>query len=89
MRLTLMSSLLLCLLVGCAPSLAVENLTTGINKAEVLRRLGRPTDAAGSGNVEYLWYNPGNRFWQRYYVKIVDGLVESYGPVGSEPAPAK
>jgi hypothetical protein len=89
MRLTLTSLLLLGLLAGCTPWLPVEQLTTGINKAEVLRRLGKPTDAAGSGNVEYLWYNPANRFWQRYYVKLVDGTVESYGPLGSEPAAAK
>jgi len=44
---------------------------------------------AGTGNVEYLWYNPVNRFWQRYYVRIVNGKVESYGPLGSEPTPAK
>jgi hypothetical protein len=30
-----------------------------------------------------------NRFWQRYYVRIVNGQVESYGPLGSEPAAAK
>ena len=89
MRLTLTSLLLLGLLAGCAPWLPVQHINVGMNKAEVLQQLGKPTDVAGSGNVEYLWYNPVNRFWQRYYVRIVNGTVESYGPLGSEPAAAK
>lgn len=76
-------------LTGCAPWLGMENISIGMSKAEVLAQLGKPTDAAGAGNVEYFWYNPVNRFWQRYYVRIVNGKVESYGPLGSEPAPAK
>ncbi|NJC87818.1 MAG: hypothetical protein FIB02_04690 [Desulfuromonas sp.] len=77
------------LLAGCAPWLALENVNTGMTKPEVLAQLGKPTDVAGTGNVEYLWYNPVNRFWQRYYVRLVNGKVESYGPLGSEPEPAK
>jgi hypothetical protein len=89
MRKTIVVILALCLLAGCAPWLPVQNVSVGMSKAEVLQQLGKPTDVAGSGNVEYLWYNPLNRFWQRYYVRIVDGRVESYGPLGSEPTPAK
>ena len=77
------------LLAGCAPWLPVQNISIGMTKAEVLQQLGKPTDVAGSANVEYFWYNPPNRFWQRYYVRMVNGKVESYGPLGSEPAPAK
>lgn len=78
------------LLTGCAPWLPLENVSTGMTKPEVLAQLGKPTDAAGTGNVEYLWYNPVNRFWQRYYIRLVNGKVESYGPLGSEPdLPAK
>lgn len=79
---------LMALLAGCAPWMSVENVDIGMTKPEVLAQLGKPTDAAGSGNVEYLWYNPLNRFWQRYYVRLVNGKVESYGPLGSEPEPA-
>ena len=89
MRLTLILLLLLTLLAGCAPWLPIQNISAGMSKAEVLQQLGKPTDVAGTGNVEYLWYNPVNRFWQRYYVRIVNGTVESYGPLGSEPAAAK
>jgi hypothetical protein len=78
------------LLAGCSPWLGLEKISLGMSKPEVLTQLGTPTDAAGSGNVEYFWYTPPNRFWQRYYVRLVDGKVESYGPLGSEsPEPAK
>lgn len=89
MRKTIVSVLAFGLLAGCAPWLPLENINTGMTKPEVLAQLGKPTDLAAAGNVEYLWYNPVNRFWQRYYVRLVNGKVESYGPLGSEPVPAK
>ena len=85
MRIAITLILAALLLAGCAPWLPVQNVSTGMTKAEVLQQLGKPTDVAGTGNVEYLWYNPVNRFWQRYYVRLVNGKVESYGPLGSEP----
>lgn len=85
MRIVIAFVLTASLLAGCAPWLALENINTGMTKPEVLAQLGKPTDAAGTGNVEYLWYNPVNRFWERYYVRLVNGKVESYGPLGSEP----
>lgn len=81
--------LALTLLAGCAPWLGMEKISIGMNKSEVLSQIGKPTDVAGSGNVEYFWYNPVNRFWQRYYVRLVNGKVESYGPLGSEPTLAQ
>ena len=81
--------LALTLLSGCAPWLGMEKISIGMNKSEGLSQLGKPTDTAGSGNVEYFWYNPVNRFWQRYFVRLVNGKVESYGPLGSEPTLAQ
>jgi len=89
MRPILISIMLLSLLAGCAPWLPVQNVSVGMTKAEVLQQLGKPTDVAGTGNVEYFWYNPVNRFWQRYFVRMVNGKVDSYGPLGSEPPPDK
>jgi len=89
MRHVLTMILLSTLLAGCAPWLPVHNINVGMTKAEVLQQLGKPTDVAGTGNVEYFWYNPLNRFWQRYYVRIVNDKVESYGPLGSEPGAVK
>lgn len=87
MRPILISIMLLSLLAGCAPWLPIQNVSVGMTKAEVLQQLGKPTDVAGTGNVEYFWYNPVNRFWQRYFVRMVNGKVDSYGPLGSEPTP--
>ena len=39
--------------------------------------MDNPTDLADSGNEEYLYYIPANRFWQCYYVHLVNGRVES------------
>jgi hypothetical protein len=89
MRHVLTMILLSTLLAGCAPWLPIQNISVGMTKAEVLQQLGKPTDVAGTGNVEYFWYNPLNRFWQRYYVRIVNDKVESYGPLGSEPGAVK
>jgi hypothetical protein len=89
MRLFLTLTLFLALLAGCAPWLQIQNIDIGMTKAEVLQQLGTPTDMAGTGNVEYFWYNPANRFWERYYVRLVNGKVESYGPLGSETETAK
>ena len=89
MRQLLILTVTAALLAGCAPWLGMEKISIGMNKAEVLTQLGTPTDVAGAGKVEYFWYNPVNRFWQRYYVRLVDGRVESYGPLGSEPATPK
>lgn len=89
MRISITLLLTAALLVGCAPWLPVQNINVGMTKAEVLQQLGKPTDVAGAGNVEYFWYNPLNRFWQRYYVRIVNDRVESYGPLGSEPGAVK
>lgn len=89
MRKMMITLAALALLSGCAPWLPIQNVSTGMTKADVLMQLGKPTDAAGTSNIEYLWYNPPNRFWQRYYVRLVNGKVESYGPLGSEPTTAK
>ena len=77
------------LFTGCAPWISIDKVSTGMSKAEVLQFMGKPQSASGSGNQEYLWYTPVNRFWERYYVHLVNGKVESYGPLGSEPEPAQ
>jgi len=77
------------MLSSCAPWIDIQNIDTGMTKAEVLQHMGNPTDLTGSGNEEYLYYIPANRFWQRYYVHLVNGRVESYGLLGSQPTPAQ
>lgn len=64
---------------GCAPWIGMHNIELGMTKPEVLQSMGKPSNSSGSGNEEYLWYIPANRFWERYYVHLVDGKVDAYG----------
>ncbi len=77
------------LLAGCAPWISIEKISPGMTKAEVFQHMGKPQSASGSGNQEYFWYTPINRPWQRYYIHLVNGKVESYGPLGSEQEAAR
>ena len=77
---------LLLLLGGCSPWIGMHKIELGMSKSEVLQQMGKPSNASGSGNEEYLWYIPANRFWERYYVHIVNGKVESYGQLGKQEA---
>ena len=74
------------MLAGCAPWIGIHNVHLGMTKAEVMQQMGKPSNVSGSGNEEYLWYVPVNRFWERYYVHIVNGKVESYGQLGKQEA---
>jgi len=76
-------------LSGCAPWVDIQNVEPGMSKAEVLQQMGNPTDASGNDNGEYLYYVPANRFWERYYIHLVNGKVESYGQLGAESGQAQ
>lgn len=84
MRRLLLLILLTGLLMGCAPWIGMHNIELGMSKSEVLQQMGKPSNSSGSGSEEYLWYIPVNRFWERYYVHLVDGKVESYGMLGKQ-----
>jgi osmotically-inducible protein OsmY len=80
---------LILLLGGCSPWIGMHNVELGMTKAEVMQQMGKPSNASGSGNEEYLWYIPANRFWERYYVHVVNGKVEAYGQLGKQTAQAE
>ena len=75
---------LIMLLGGCSPWIGMHKVELGMSKSEVMQQMGKPSNASGSGNEEYLWYIPLNRFWERYYVHIVNGKVEAYGQLGKQ-----
>ncbi len=77
------------LLSGCSPWIGLHNVELGMTKAEVMQQMGKPSNASGNSNEEYLWYVPANRFWERYYVHIVNGKVEAYGQLGAQAQPAQ
>jgi len=80
---------LVLLLGGCSPWIGMHKIELGMSKAEVMQQMGKPSNASGSGNEEYLWYIPPNRFWERYYVHVVSGKVEAYGQLGKQTAQAE
>ncbi len=77
---------LVALLSGCTPWIGLHKVELGMTKSEVMQQMGNPSNASGSGNEEYLWYIPVNRFWERYYVHLVNGKVEAYGQLGKQEA---
>ena len=77
---------LVALLSGCSPWIGLHKIELGMSKPEVMQQMGNPSKASGSGNEEYLWYIPANRFWERYYVHLVNGKVEAYGQQEAPPA---
>ena len=77
------------LVSGCSPWIGMHKVELGMTKAEVMQQMGKPSNASGSGSEEYLWYIPVNRFWERYYVHLVEGKVEAYGQLGKQAEPAQ
>ena len=77
------------LLAGCTPWIGMYKIELGMSKPAVLQQMGKPHDLSGSDNVEYLWYIPANRFWERYYVHLVNGKVVSYGQLGKQTDPPR
>jgi len=86
MRKLLFLVLLVVLLSGCSPWIGMHKIELGMRKPQVLQQMGKPSNSSGSGNEEYLWYIPANRFWERYYVHLVNGKVEAYGQLGKQEA---
>jgi len=84
MRKLILLIVVVLLLAGCSPWIGMHNIELGMSKAEVMQLMGKPSNSSGSGNEEYLWYIPANRFWERYYVHIVNGKVEAYGQLGKQ-----
>jgi hypothetical protein len=79
-------------LFGCAGAGSYQrtkNLKIGMTKQEVLETVGVPDSISASrisdtGNIEYLKYTiiKGLFSTDDYYIKLVDGKVESYGERG-------
>jgi outer membrane protein assembly factor BamE (lipoprotein component of BamABCDE complex) len=93
-KLCFVSALLAVALWGCStPSNVLNNISVGMTKAEVTKIMGTPESTRASQGVEYIVYtlNEGTKFvagygvqsnTNKYFVKFVDGRVDSYGRVG-------
>lgn len=81
--------LLASLLAGCSATPSQMNkLQLGMTKSEVVSVMGTPNSTSARANVEVLRYERGSvpnptppPYFRpdEYYVRIVDGRVESYG----------
>ena len=80
------------LLVGCYTSADVmSELSVGMTKSEVISLMGKPDSVSAQNGLEYMSYSlrtstsfTRNTFGYQgvYYVRLVNGRVESYGKVG-------
>src|SRR5687768_34818 len=80
-------------LAGCLNSSKKLNaVSVGMTKAEVIQALGQPDSVSATGGTEYMVYRLGqgvevqyDRFVPtrgNYYVRLLNGRVDSYGQVG-------
>lgn len=84
----------ICLVVlsACASVPTAQKLNgiqLGMSKAEVIERLGQPVSISAQNKTEFLNYKltetetDAKYEWVKpYYVRLIDGKVESYGRVG-------
>ncbi|MFH1622824.1 MAG: hypothetical protein ABIA97_06900, partial [Candidatus Omnitrophota bacterium] len=74
------------LVSGCATVPNMGAVSLGMTKGEVIKVLGKPFSVSGQGNTEYLTYNDRSGiygdFTVPYFVRLIDGKVESYGKAG-------
>jgi len=70
--------------LGCADSsTALNRVHIGMTRAEIVGLLGQPDSTSAQANVEYLtYYLYANTEYSRdqpYFVRLVEGKVESFG----------
>jgi len=66
-------------------------LSVGMTKAEVMQVMGSPDSVSANGGAEYLAYTLRTEtsltrntwgYQSRYFVRLINGRVDSYGQVG-------
>jgi len=77
------------LLAGCATAYKISRVQIGMTKEEVIRIMGRPVSTSVKENIEYLNYSLAettiqalNRDTKPYFVRLVNGQVDSFGRLG-------
>ncbi len=76
-------------LAGCATSGKINTVNIGMTKDEVIKVMGKPVSISAKEGTEYLNYKLSETSddafmgWTTpYYVRIVNGKVDSYGRTG-------
>lgn len=85
----LLLSIVIVSLVGCANARKLNEVELGMTKSQVITKLGEPDTTAAQGKTQYLIYNLyatdndiSRGITSPYFVKFVNGIVDSYGLVG-------
>ncbi len=85
----LFSALIAFLLIGCATSHKINSVQLGMTKEEVVAAIGKPVSVSAKDGTEYLNYQFSETDDQAfyglttpYYVRLVNGAVDSYGRMG-------
>jgi hypothetical protein len=81
------SVLVLSMLVfaACTTASKMNRVSLGMTKHEVVDEIGDPASVSAQGSIEYLNYSLFERVggpYVAYYVRLVNGKVESYGRAG-------
>lgn len=72
---------------GCATfSTKMNEISVGMKKSQVIQIMGNPVSTSAQGKREYLAYRLFEDMWStvpsEYYVRLENGIVESYGKMG-------
>lgn len=77
------------ILSACATAHKISQVSIGMTKEEVIAVMGTPASTSAQGNLEYLiyaLYETHNQAYDhvttRYFVRLINGKVESYGRSG-------
>jgi hypothetical protein len=72
------------LMVGCASSKKINEISLGMNRDQVITQMGSPDSTSAKDNIEYLNYKlaTDGLFRDDYYVRLVNGQVDAYGRAG-------
>ncbi len=83
--------ILVLLLSGCTTAAKLNEISLGMSKQKVIEVLGTPSTTSATKGVEYMIYEFYGAWDGRmrikggsknYFVRIKDGIVESYGQKG-------
>ncbi len=76
-------------ITGCTTAAKLNEINIGMSKQQVMQILGAPSSTSATKGVEYMRYNFyrntagfAGRSHKNYFVKIINGVVESYGQIG-------
>jgi outer membrane protein assembly factor BamE (lipoprotein component of BamABCDE complex) len=76
-------------LAGCATATKISGVQLGMTKEEVIKVMGPPASVSAKGDNEYLNYSLSETDDQAfygitrpYYVRLINGRVDSYGRLG-------